>query len=165
VGAATAQALAALGCAPDLMPEHYDSEGLLALPALAHPAGQRVLIVRGEGGRALLGETLAGRGAQVYFAEVYRRGLPAVDAGPLLACWERDVQVVTVTSGEILDNLARLLGAAGRSRLCTTPLVVISERLQQAATALGVAQVMRAAGADDAALLAALYGLAGERSP
>jgi len=161
IGTATAQALAALGQAPDLVPERQDSEGLLALPMLAQPTGQRVLIVRGEGGRTLLGETLTERGAQVSVAEVYRRGLPEVDAAPLLARWDWDVQVVTVTSGEILDNLVRLLGAAGHSRLRATPLVVISERLKEKAAALGVLQIICAAGADDAALLAAMYGLAG----
>jgi uroporphyrinogen-III synthase len=73
--------------------------------------------------------------------------------------------VVTVTSEEILANLAQLLGPAGRSRLCLTPLVVISERLRQAASALGVVQVICADGASDTALLAAFHGLAGERLP
>lgn len=163
IGMATAQALTALECIPDLVPERHDSEGLLTLPAFTQPAGQRILIVRGEGGRALLADTLRKRGAQVAVAEVYRRGLPAVDVEPLLDHWDRDVQVVTVTSGEILDNLLCLLGDVGRSRLCATPLVVISDRVRQLAIGLGIDQVVCATGASDAALLAALGTLIEER--
>ncbi|WP_275576186.1 uroporphyrinogen-III synthase [Aquitalea magnusonii] len=50
-----------------------DSEALLALPQLADVAGQHWLIVRGQGGRALLADTLCARGAQVSLAEVYQR--------------------------------------------------------------------------------------------
>ena len=88
VGRATAIALGDAGRPPDLVPgERYDSETLLALPELARPLGWRVLIVRGEGGRATLADTLAARGAEVTYAEVYRRSRPEVDAGPLIARW------------------------------------------------------------------------------
>jgi uroporphyrinogen-III synthase len=165
VGAATAQALAGLGRPADLLPGRFDSEGLLALPQLGSPQGLRVLIVRGQGGRALLGETLAERGAQVYFAEVYRRALPVVDVAPLLARWGQDVQVVSVTSSEVLEGMIRLMGPEGRTRLCATPLVVISERTRQAAVAFGVRRVESASGADDASQLAVLLRLAGEVVP
>ena len=159
VGRGSARALAAAGVQPDLVPERYDSEGLLALPELARVAGRRILIVRGEGGRALLGDTLERRGAEVHYAEVYRRLRPSVDAAPLVARWGRDVQVVTATSVEVLENLALMLGEEGRGLLCATPLVVISERMQQAAARLGIARVLRAEGAGDEALLDALCGL------
>ncbi len=159
VGRGSARALAAAGVQPDLVPDRYDSEGLLALPELSQVAGQRILIVRGEGGRALLGDTLERRGAEVRYAEVYRRVRPAVDAAPLLVRWGRDVQVVTATSVEVLENLALMLGREGRGLLCATPLVVISERMQQAAVRLGIARVLQAAGAGDEALLDALCGL------
>ena len=47
-----------------------DSEGLLALPEFAAVAGKRVLIFRGGGGRELLGETLAARGAIVDYGRL-----------------------------------------------------------------------------------------------
>lgn len=161
VGQATAAALTAAGRAPDLVPAgRYDSESLLALPALQELAGLRALIVRGEGGRPLLGETLRARGAEVAYAEVYRRALPEVQPATILAGWEREVQFVTATSGEILDNLLRMLGAAGRDRLLATPLAVVSERTRQEALRLGFARVELAERADDSALVQALCRLA-----
>ena len=161
VGKATAEALTAAGRAPDLVPEgRYDSESLLALPELQELGGVRALIVRGEGGRPLLGETLRARGAEVAYAEVYRRVLPEVEPAALLAGWERDVHFVTATSGEILDNLMRILGEAGRERLLATPLAVVSDRTRLDALRLGFVRVELADRADDPALVQALCRMA-----
>jgi uroporphyrinogen-III synthase len=157
VGRATAVALTAAGRAPDLVPpERYDSESLTALPGLAEMAGRRVLIVRGEGGRALLGDVLTERGARVSFAEVYRRVRPLYDARPLLERWRADLGLVIATSDEVLLNLVDILGAAGRALLVSTPLVVISERTAQTARGLGFRAVRVAERADDPAILKAL---------
>jgi uroporphyrinogen-III synthase len=156
VGEGTARALRAHGLEPALIPTtSADSEGLLALPELQAMRGQRVLIVRGEGGRALLGDGLRARGAEVHYAEVYRRALPAVDPAPLLAAWPRRVQVVVASSREILDNLVVLLGEAGRPLLAQTPLVVVNERTAAHARALGLRRVTVAGGPGDEALVAA----------
>jgi len=158
VGRGSARALQQTGVEPDLVPERFDSEGLLALPQLQEVAGRRILIVRGQGGRPLLGDTLTQRGAEVQYAEVYRRAQPTVDPAPLLARWERDVQAVTATSAEVLENLAEILGEQGRSLLQATPLVVVSERMEQTAAGLGITRVLRAAGAADKALVEAICG-------
>jgi len=123
-----------------------DSEALLALPELADVAGRRVLIVRGEGGRALLGETLLLRGAKVEYAECYRRVRPRADAAPLLADW---VDAVTVNSAEALSNLLELLGERGRRRLADTPLFVPHPRIAKQASAAGAREVVVAGAGDD----------------
>lgn len=157
VGAATARALSRVGRLPDLMPAgRSDSESLLALPEFSDLSGRRVLIVRGVGGRGLLGDTLVERGAQLAYAEVYLRTLPVTDAASLLTHWRRDVQLATATSGEILDNLLILIGEKGRDLLLDTPLVVVSERTGETATEFGFARVEVADDASDAAVLAAL---------
>jgi len=154
VGEATARALRRHGLEPSILPVGTaDSEGLLAAPSLAAMTGKRVLIVRGEGGRPLLGDTLSTRGAEVRYAEVYRRALPAADPRSLLASWRQTVDVVTVTSRDLLDNLLALLGDAGRPLLLATPLVVISDRLGAAARAAGFTRVTVAASALDEAVL------------
>jgi uroporphyrinogen-III synthase len=154
VGASTARQLKQAGIDVDLIPDQgYDSEGLLSLEELNRVAGQEILIVRGEGGRPLLGDTLQARGAQVRYAEVYRRMKPTPSVAALLAGWSDQVQLVTATSREILRNLVEILGAPGWSKLTQTPLVVISERMEQEAQQLGFATIIRAAGADDRSLI------------
>ena len=75
VGRGSARALERHGFAAVIAPsERFDSEALLDLPELKDVAGKRVVIFRGEGGRELLGDTLAARGATVEYAECYRRG-------------------------------------------------------------------------------------------
>jgi uroporphyrinogen-III synthase len=157
IGRATAQALEQAGRGPDFTPgARFDSESLLALPELGDVTGQRVLIVRGEGGRPLLGDTLIERGAELAYAEVYRRALPQGDAAHLISRWRREVHLVTATSDEILLNLCELLGEQGRELLLATPLVVVSERTAQTAGLLGFARVEVADNATDEAMLAAL---------
>jgi uroporphyrinogen-III synthase len=160
VGRATAAALTAGGRAPDLVPpERFDSEALTALPDLAQVSGRRVLIVRGEGGRALLGEVLTERGAEVQFAEVYRRVRPGIDPRPVISRWPADVGLVIATSDEVLLNLVEMLGSEGRDLLLATPLAVVSERTAQTAHGLGFRTVRVAERAEDKAILQALIEL------
>ncbi len=152
VGAGTAQALRTRGSAAIAPAAGADSEALLALPGLAAVAGKRISIVRGEGGRALLGDTLRARGAEEMAVECYRRVRPRADAAPLLADW---VDAVTVTSAEALENLLAILGEAGAGRLRETPLFVPHERVARQARDAGVREVVLA-GAVDAEMLARL---------
>ena len=157
VGRATADSLAGAGYTIDLIPDgRYDSEGVLALSDLQHMAGQEVVIVRGEGGRPLLADTLRARGAKVEYAEVYRRARPNKDVAPLLRAWHGSVDLVTVTSIEVLENLVAMLGAEGWPLLRSTPLMVISERMREAAARQGFEKILLAPGADDETLLVAI---------
>lgn len=126
-----------------------DSEALLALPELAQIAGAKVLILRGAGGRELLGETLAARGATVEYAECYRRVRPQAGATPPP---EGRIDALCVSSGEALTNLAALLG---RERLQDTPLFVSHPRVEAQARELGLRRPVLA-GPGDADMLAAL---------
>ncbi len=156
VGEGTARALRAHDLEPALVPTtSADSEGLLALPALQAMRGKRVLIVRGEGGRPLLGDGLRARGAEVHYAEVYRRALPEAEVAPLIASWPTHVRVVVATSREILENLFTLLGDAGRPLLEQTPLVVPNHRTAAHARTRGVRHVVVAAGPGDETLVQA----------
>jgi uroporphyrinogen-III synthase len=149
VGPGTARALQALGVGDVIIPDGQDSEALLALPQLTNVAGKRVVIVRGVGGRALLADALAARGARVDFMECYRRTLPQADAAPLLARWQAGgIDAVTVTSAETLHNLAALLGEAGTPLLLRTPLFAPHEKIAEAARRFGAAHVIATPGGD-----------------
>jgi len=157
VGDATARALLEAGYAVDLQPtDRYDSEGLLALPELMRMAGQRVVIVRGEGGRALLGDTLKARGAELAYAEVYRRACPRSNPASLLQDWRQRVDLVTTTSSEILSNLVLMLGHTGWPLLSRTPLLVISERMREQAEHQGFKTLLVAQNATNNGIVARL---------
>lgn len=157
VGSATARALAAVGLDATLVPAtRLDSEGLLALPELQHMDNRRVLIVRGDGGRETLRETLGARGASVDYVEVYRRRLPKRNTANLIGGWAQMVDVVVATSNNVLDNLFTLLGGEGAALLTSTPLVVVSKRMAEHAAARGCSEIFVARSALDNDLLAAL---------
>lgn len=151
VGQGSARVIREFGGQHVIAPETgADSESLLALPQLQQVAGKRILIFRGEGGRELLAETLRRRGAEVEYAECYRRQRPSLDPAPVLRLWQAGgVQAVTVTSSEILANLVEMLGAEGRGLLQRTPLFVIHERIAAAAHRHGLDQVIVTAPGDD----------------
>lgn len=161
VGASTAKALHEAGISSVLTPpEPADSEALATMAELRDVAGRRCLIVRGEGGREWLAETLRQRGARVEYAEVYRRVRPPTDPAPLMERWrEGQVHAVVVASGETLSNLAAMIGFEGMALLRGTPLVTVSERVRQQALEFGVGMAVSAAGSSDAALLQAVTGL------
>jgi uroporphyrinogen-III synthase len=162
VGKGTARALTEQGIEVDVRPDgRFDSEALLLQPELNHVDGKRILILRGNGGRELLADSLRQRGAEVDYAEVYSRTPATADAGRLIAAWKQDVQIVTVTSVETLENLMALLGKAGSAMLYNTPLVVVSERILIRAQELGCRYVILADEASDQGLLRALCGWAG----
>ncbi|MGD8207871.1 MAG: uroporphyrinogen-III synthase [Thiohalocapsa sp.] len=157
VGRATAEAMREAGMEPDLVPDAgYDSESLLALPALRAVAGARALIVRGEGGRPLLGQTLKERGAEVVYAEVYRRVVPDVDATVLVSVWRQSIAYVTATSDEVLTNLLAMVPASAHAWLFSLPLVVLGPRNVETARGLGFRSVDFAGEASDEAIVRAL---------
>lgn len=162
IGKATAAALKAVDVPVDIVPASgFTSESLLSHPDLNLAPGSRVLIVRGVGGRQLMRETFTQQGMQVRTREVYRRVLPAVDPAHLAAIEARwrdgEIDAVTVTSVETLNNLHALLSEAGRELLHATLLVVSSPRIRDAAHAAGCqGEILVAASAEDAATVGAL---------
>ena len=60
--------------------EQFDSEALWQRLDARDWQGQRVLVVRGDGGRDWLADRLRERGADVAFVQAYRRTLPMLDA-------------------------------------------------------------------------------------
>jgi uroporphyrinogen-III synthase len=150
IGQATARVLADNGVTVDLKPkQQFNSETLLAEPKFADVKGRKFLIVRGIGGREKLAETLRERGGFVEYAEVYRRVASQPDMTAVLAAWHSGrIGAVTLTSGEALDNLLRLLAGGSESLLTHTPVVVIGERLAQRARAAGCVQVIAAEAGD-----------------
>lgn len=157
VGAATASLLRDFGIPVTAPEQAMNSEGLLAMPALRSVAGDKVLIVRGEGGRTLLREELQRRNARVEDFPCYRRLCPEIPPGELarhLRQW--DVAVIMISSGEGLANLLALLSREETTKFRDTVLIVPSPRVAQRAVEAGFDTVVTAANASDAAMLRAL---------
>lgn len=147
VGAGTTGALAAQGYGEVLVPASGgDSEALAALPELARLDGQTVIIFRGEGGRQWLADTLAARGAEVVYAECYRRARSEADAGPLIRRLQRqELQAACVWSGEAWDNYCAMLGdEAARAR--SVPVFVPHRRIAERVSACGAQAVLAEGG-------------------
>ena len=153
VGQSSAMALHHLGIAQVIAPtERFDSEALLALPALQNVAGWKVAILRGNGGRELLGDTLKVRGARVHYVTCYERSKPALDADSVLkAC----PHALNVTSSEALGNLWQGLTDAHKARFANLPLFVPHARIAELAQQQGWKNIVLTDARDDG-LLAAL---------
>ena len=145
IGSATRNALAAAlaGSRFDIddclvAGEPYNSEALLESKALQRVSGKRILILRGQQGRNLLGDELVRRGAVVEYAEVYRRVLPAQQPGAFNQLVAASFPtLVILTSGEGMHNLMKLVDAEAAQALRQTPWLLISERMRESALKLG----------------------------
>lgn len=107
-GAGTQKALVNRGVRQTRAPERMDSEGLLAMDALAHVQATALGLVTGEGGRGLLQPTLEARGAMVRRADVYARvprDIPADEWARVRSAAGR--RILAVTSAEAFDTLWR----------------------------------------------------------
>jgi len=170
IGRATAQALNTSGLRVSIIPKGgSDSEALLASSELQHMAGQRVLIVRGRGGRELLGDTLAARGAEVVYAEVYERqpAHPSRETlGEIEELWRHGgVNVYTATSSELLESLVGLVTPRCRELMDSTAMLTGAPRVADRAARLGLGSpVILAEAPDDEALVEALVRWKEKRS-
>jgi uroporphyrinogen-III synthase len=155
IGKATAQALAQAGLPVDLVPESgYNSEALLAMPQMQQMQGQGCLIVRGEGGREELATALRRRGAYVEYLDVYKRIIPSIDNSQVSLLLAQDtLDVITVTSGEALQNLLIMLEEKHHQQLFKVPLVVVSNRIRQIAADMGFKRIAVTNSPSDVAIL------------
>lgn len=159
VGEATARALRNAGQEVSLAPDrNFSTEGLLALPRFADVTDERILIVRGVGGREALADALLSRGAHIEYAEVYERRRPSARISEQLTSADlAAIDVVIATSNEVLENLAAMAEPDCAQWLRHKPLIVISPRAVQRAGELGfTAGVHCASHASDEAIVAAL---------
>lgn len=146
----------------------FDSEALWQRLAGEPWTGRQALIVRGEGGRDWLADSLRQHGAQVHFVEAYRR-TGAVPQGAGLAALQAALQAPLahlwlLSSSEALGHLAQLLpdqAWAGHQALATHP------RIAQAARTLGFGVVGLATPTPDGVAQAVRLwpGAAGDGTP
>jgi uroporphyrinogen-III synthase len=128
----------------------FDSESLWEQLRRRDWHGQRVQIVRGDGGRDWLAQTLREAGAQVDHVAAYRRVAPALDeaeAAQLRAAIDRpESHLWFFSSSEAIDNLAVSPIVAGGAPVDWTRAAALATHPRIAARArqLGFARVTEA---------------------
>ncbi|WP_348756250.1 uroporphyrinogen-III synthase [uncultured Aquincola sp.] len=161
-GPGTADRLQALGVPagcivqPAADAAQFDSESLWVQLRPRVQAGDRVLIVRGDGGRDWLADILRAHGAQVEFLQAYRRGAPrlspAEQAQLQAALADPAAHLWLFSSGEAIGHLQTLApGADWRAGLA----LATHPRIEARARALGVGQVFAARPSFEAVVAAA----------
>tara|TARA_Y100001935_G_scaffold216100_1_gene187739 strand:- start:2739 stop:3530 length:792 start_codon:yes stop_codon:yes gene_type:complete len=150
IGSTTAKVLYEHGLEPQIVPEaNMDSEELLSMLKKQKLDGRKILIIRGNQGRDYLKKGLEDLGAVTEYIEVYRTRIPERDAKNLVDNWDKFVDVVTVTSVQILENLFILTGDRGKEKIKKTPILVVSQRLAEKAKLLGCKKIYIASSAND----------------
>jgi uroporphyrinogen-III synthase len=143
----------------------YNSETLLEADVLQQVEGKRVLILRGQQGRSLLGDELAARGAEVDYCEVYRRQQPrrdVADFNRLAANAFPTLAILTSNAG--MQNLIELVDTVAAGRLRQIPWLLISERMRESAVKLGHnAPIIIAHSASDEGIQQAICAWADQR--
>ena len=143
VGPTTSNALQQAGLQVNREPDNaMNSEALLVKFKDEELAGKKILIIRGIGGRETLANGLREMGALVDYAEVYSRHCPDHDNEHLLQQFEDGIDIVTIASGETLQNFADIIENSSlnnqqKKELYSCPLVIVSERIKGLAEQLG----------------------------
>ena len=150
VGPGSAAALQQHGVQQVLAPSgRFDSESLLALMTQQNGNAKRVLIFRGQGGREVLAEGLRAHGAQVDYAECYRRDRPQSDAAALAqAAARKEIDALIITSSEALRNLHFMLQGQPAQPLLQVPMFVPHARIADNAQLMGHADIHTTAPGD-----------------
>ncbi len=148
-GPGTTQALRALGVPTVIEPAvdapQFDSEALWQQLAGREWAGQRVLVVRGAGGRDWLAERLRERGAVLRFVAAYDRAAPRLSPAQqtLLneALQQPQQHLWFFSSSEAITHLATLAPQAEWARATA---VATHPRIAETARSLGLGRVIEA---------------------
>ncbi len=129
------------------------SEDLLRWPLLANLDEKKVLIIKGEGGRSTLSDTLSQRGAKVDHLNLYER-IPLYYTDKQLSQADK-ANLILITSGEGLENLQASLAKHAKV-WCDKTIITPSARVAELARRHGWSSVVQATGADDNSILQAI---------
>lgn len=143
IGQGSAKSLHQFNVPVHTMPDVADSEHLLALKTLQQSQKQSILLLKGEGGRPLIEETLLEKGAKLLVLNVYRRVLPKINRQFVKTIWRDDlVDIILLTSEQSMHHLFKLFEEEAHHWLRNKPCLVISERLAQSASLLGIKNII-----------------------
>jgi uroporphyrinogen-III synthase len=140
----------------------FDSEGLLALPALQANIvkGKRIAIFRGNDGRELLREELAKRGALVDAITAYHRRAPTTPPTGLIELIRaKKLTAISAMSSDAVENLIAIMPKAEQAVIFALPLYASHQRIAEAATKIGFRNVITTQAGDAGLITALLEGV------
>lgn len=169
VGSATKVALSQIGIRKVLCPIIENSEGLLALPELNKRFhGEKITIVRGNGGREHLAEHLTKQGAKVTYLESYQRVWRTFTEDIGKQWFKQQINCIVITSNAILEKMLQLICEQQDQQLtkywinqCSW--VVVSQRIADTAKQYGLTHVIISNGANENAITTTLKELEKEK--
>ena len=147
VGEKTAQALKNADIPAISSKIGFDSESLLNLPELTALEHQKVLILRGTGGRELLKDQLEQRGAIVDYADLYQRDCPNYAVSEINdALITFSPNILIALSGETLHNLVKIsqnkdIAIDHQHAITNKAVLVPSHRVADQARSLGFSKI------------------------
>ena len=140
-----------------------DSESLLKINNLSNIIGTKILVMKGQGGRSIIEETLKIRGAKVECLDTYQRQTLNYSKNTIPNLLKRHkINVIICASGETVTNLLNFLPKIYRHHLC---LIVPSKRVEKQFTTSHFNQLIVADGACNEAMLSALLTLQQQTYP
>lgn len=164
VGEGTRRALQRAGVADASSPARMDSEGLLAMPALASlQRGDVVGLVTAPGGRGEIVRQLAARGIDVRRADVYAR-MPVrfppsrIEGIRMMLDDAASPVFLALSSGEAFEHLLAQWPPSTRKSLQRVCVIAASERLASLAREHGFKRIRAAKSARPGDLVAAITG-------
>lgn len=111
VGPKTAETIKGYGIIPDLIPNDYKAEGVIAEFSKLQIDGKRVLYPRADKAREIIPQELIKMGATVDAPIAYKNILPLrICPETLFALEKRSIDAITFTSSSTVTNLATMLG-------------------------------------------------------
>ena len=144
IGPGTAELLTNYKMYATYIPQINTSEHLLELANFAKVLNEKILLVKGVGGRATISNELQARGANLTIIDVYERKLPKTDPEIVNAIWQEDaIDIIIYTSKQAMLNAIEIFPSAAKEWLLTKPCVVISQRLAEHAENLGFKKIIQ----------------------
>lgn len=155
IGSATKKSLQGAGFAHVITPDHFSSEGILAMSLFQSISGKSILIISGENPKSLLSEKLTGRGAKITTLHCYQRTPVMHDMNVIFpTLMLNNITVVISTSAESFFYLMRLFEAPQyRAWILEKTLCVINERMAIEAQKMGFKSIIQADNATDEAIV------------
>ena len=158
IGPGTEKTLNKYGIAKIILPNYYNSKGILALPELNPAQNKKIIIFCGKDPKPLLYKTLSEQNARVTRCECYQRIGVNPSQNRLAILDNKKLDGIISTSQESLKTLNTLL--KNHAYLKKVPLIVISAEMKTLAKAQGWQKIVISSNASNEAIVKTLISIA-----